>query len=166
MIAWTWILCQHLLQGFQLLCRQLSFQILRYVYRQGIPAFTVNKSAFRLRVAVGVGYVGFDVVDGCSVHEIGSKYMDNRSPVACHLYSVYANRRESQTVGTEGRPRGKYTHSLVATQTGRPDGERHVLSAIRKNRLAELPDNPQIVKLLKSPDGFLVSEFRGKDDVA
>ena len=70
-------------------------------------------------MTICIGNVWFDVIDRCTVHQVGSFHIDHRTKIPILLYPVDADTREAQVVGTERRARGKDAHPLVSSQTGR-----------------------------------------------
>lgn len=120
------------------------------------PLAVVGEPATRVGVAVGVWDVGFDVVDGGAVHEIGAA--DNEfSPTDLHQ----AHRRETQSVGTEGTARSKDTQPLVASKTRRTHGQ-----AARVLIGRESPYQPDIVEVLQSTYGIGMPVVLFEDDAS
>ena len=83
-------------------------------------------------MAVIGGDIWFDVVDGCAIHEVGSRYQYGGAHIGQMLYAHHAHRRKSQIIGTERTARGKHSHIFIATKTGRPHkrmlGSIHILA--------------------------------------
>ena len=111
-------------------------------------------------MAVAVGNVGLDVENRCSVHQIRASYMEDGAEFFRMLHTQQLHAGKPQVVWPERGTGGEDTHAGVAAQPGRPYRRRPALP----NRFGKLPDNPQMGKILNSPQGIGVPEFRLKDD--
>ena len=120
----------------------------------------VDKAAADLGMAVGKGNVGLDVEDGRAVHEVGPLDMEHGSVGGMEVDGEESYGRESERIGTEGRPGGPHTYSLVASQARGTYGRRPLLAHI----LGELPDEPQVVEPLDASQGLGIAVFGFKDD--
>ena len=130
---------------------------------------TINKPRAGIRMCIGIGNIGLDVVNRRSVHQVGPEHMDDRSlrSVKFHLFYTYA--RKAKTVGTERRTRGKHPYPLVATQPRRTYRQplltpRASFIVPRSSHLGKLPYQPQIVKGIEPMEGFCPTVFGGKDN--
>ena len=127
----TGILCEHLAQGVEELSGEVMLEGVGDVDAEGLPLPAVDEAAACIGMGVGIGDVGFDVVDGGAVHEVGSEDVDDGALVVGDLDAFYPDARQSQIVGTEGRPRGKDAYALVAAKTWRSDGETGGIERLR-----------------------------------
>ena len=76
-----------------------------------------------VRVAVGVGDVGLDVVDGGAVHQVGTPHDEDGADVRPVLDGFQLDAGQSQrSWAGKGEAGGKYAHPGVAAEAGRPDG--------------------------------------------
>ena len=120
----------------------------------------VDKAAAGLGMAVGKGNVGLDVEDGGAVHEVGPLDMEHGSVGSMEVDGEESYGGESQRIGTEGRPGGPHTYSLVASQARGTYGRRPLLAHI----LRELSDEPQIIEPLDASQCLGIAVFGFKDD--
>ena len=72
-------------------------------------------------MAVGVGDIGFDVVDGGAVHQVGTPHDEDGADVGPVLDGLQPDAGQAQRVGPEGGAGGKDAHPGVAAETGRED---------------------------------------------
>ena len=115
-----------------------------------------------VRVAVGVGDVGLDVVDGGAVHQVGAPHDEDGADVRPVLDGFQLDAGQSQRIGPEGRAGGKYAHPGVAAEAGRPDGRGPVVP----HRAGKLPHQPDVAEILETAHGVGIAVFGGKNDLA
>ena len=120
-----------------------------------LPLMVVGKAATGIGMAVGIGQIGFDVIDGGSIKEVGAKNLKRHID---RVDSSKTNDGESEVVGTEGRTRGPHPYPLVASQQGRADSR--MLLGI--NVLREAPDKPHIIITVKAPQSLWLPISRQK----
>lgn len=124
LVLGTRVFSQHLLQlhdafvCHSILSHEAFFHLRGYLHLQSLPFPPIHKSAPRLRVTVGIGDIGLDVIDGCTIHEVGSQHMDDRPASGFPLNVVNAHRGQSQTIGTKRTARSKHTHLFVTPNRG------------------------------------------------
>ena len=115
-----------------------------------------------IRVAVGVGDIGFDVVDGGAVHQVGAPHDEDGADVGPVLDGLQPDAGQAQRVGPEGGAGGKDAHPGVAAETGRADGGRPALP----HRAGELPHQPDVAEIFQPAHGVGAAVFGGEDDLA
>ena len=118
------ILCQHLSQTHQLLWSEAPGQRIGNHYVEHLPLSGIDKTAAGVRMAIGVGHLGLDVVDGRAIHQVSAANMYHGAFIGGQLHLIYIYAREAEPVRTEWRPRGKHANAGVTTQARRPQGER------------------------------------------
>ena len=127
-----------------------------------MPLRLIHETTMGLRMAVGVGYIRFDVVNWCAIHQVSTLYIDNRSKANLLVHPVKADAGEAKIIRAKGRASGKHPHTAITTQTGR--AYRQALPCIAICR--KFPDKPEIVKVLKTSQGILLPVFRLEDDAS
>jgi len=75
-----------------------------------------------------------------------------------HFFQLY--RRQPDGIRTERRTGGEYAHPGIAAQPWRTHRRRPLLP----HRLGKLPDQPDVGKILQSPERIGIPVFRRKDD--
>ena len=115
-----------------------------------------------IRVAVGVGDIGFDVVDGGAVHQVGAPHDEDGADVGSVLDGFQLDAGQSQRIGPEGRAGGKYAHPGVAAEAGRPDGGGPAVP----HRAGKLPHQPDVAEILEAAHGVGIAVFGGENDLA
>ena len=115
-----------------------------------------------VRVAVGVGDVGLDVVDGGAVHQVGAPHDEDGADVRPVLDGFQLDAGQSQRIGPEGRAGGKYAHPGVAAEAGRPDGGGPAVP----HRAGKLPHQPDVAEILEAAHGVGIAVFGGKNNLA
>ena len=78
LVAGTGVVGQDALCRGALVRRELVQQMRRVFHRDHVRAGG-GKAPQRLRVAVGIGGVGLDVIDGRAVHQVGTAHVDDRA---------------------------------------------------------------------------------------
>ena len=112
----TWVEFEHLIESLKLALIEKVMKAVGNYHSQTADDVGVGKSTFSLRMAVGIRYVGFDVVYGRAIHQVGAHYRNHRPTGSVGLYSADAYRRQAQSIGTERRTRSKNSHLLIAAQ--------------------------------------------------
>ena len=118
------------------------------------------KAVVRLGVAVGGGEVRLDVVNRRAVHQVGARHAHHRHAVH-RLYRFDTYRRESQSVGTEGRAGGEDPHPGIAAQAWRAHRRRPPLPL----GSGKTPYQPQVRKVGQPAHRLRHGELRLEDDV-
>ena len=111
-------------------------------------------------MAVGIGHIGLDVVDGGTIHEIGSQHMDDGTPMIVPVDMGDAHRRQSQRIRTERRTGSKYAHLLVAAQQRRPHHQ--TVGGMPVGRKS--PNQPEIIEPIHAPKRVCIAIGRLKHD--
>ena len=104
-------------------------------------------------MAIGIGHIRFDVVDGRAVHQIRTKHMEHRAARRVPRDMVETHRRQPEAIGPERTATGKDAHPHVAAKARRPHGEAGRRMAVGR----EAPHQPQIVKVLDATQGIGVA---------
>ena len=120
-----------------------------------------GKATAGLRLAVGIGNVGFDVKDGSAVHQVRAAHLQHQA-LRPLLHRQQLHAAEPQGIGPEGRAGGKDAHAGVAPQPGRPHRRRPVPPQV----LRKLPDEPQVGKALDAPQGLRLAVLRLENHIA
>ena len=113
-------------------------------------------------VAVGVGNIGLDVVDGGAVHEVGSPHDEDGAHVGTNLDFFQLDAGQAQRIGPEGRAGGENAHAGVAAEAGRADRGRPGVP----HGPGELPDQPDVAEIFQTADGVRVAVLGGEDNFA
>ena len=159
LVGGTGVLRQHAQQSPALFRRHSLQQRRRAVHRQRPAGHGVGKAAGGLRVGVGVGDVGLDVVDGRAVHQVRPGHMEEGAVPAAKLHPHQAHGGQADGVGAEGGAGGKHPQPPVAAQAGRAHGGGPAVP----DRPAELPEQPDMGEALQPADGLAAAELRLKD---
>ena len=85
-------------------------------------AYRVRKAAQRVGLAVSIGEIGFYVIDGRAVHQIGPRndQGDSRMGVPANFHQPDAGKADR--IGTERGARSENAHALIPAQSGRANG--------------------------------------------
>ena len=124
----------------------------------GLP----GKALGGIRVAVRIGDVGLDIVDGGAVHQVGTAHDEHRPHVRALLNSFQLYAGKPQRVRPEGRPGGEYTYTGVAAKARRAHGRGPAVPHRRRQNC----HTSQIWLKSSSRAGVGVAVFRGKNDLA
>ena len=124
----------------------------------GLP----GKALGGIRVAVRIGNVGLDIVDGGAVHQVGTAHDEHRPHVRALLNGLQLYAGKPQRVRPEGRPGGKHAHPGVAAKAWWAHGGRPAFP----HCAGKLPHQPDMAEILQSAQGVGVAVFRGKNDLA
>lgn len=151
MVTWTRVLGEKVAQGKKLVGSELAGDNIRDVYLQRLPRPLIDETRASVRVSVGIGDVGLNIVDRRAIHQVSTKYVDDWRLTASEVYFVNAHTRKADGIGAERRTRGEDPNALVATKTWRTDGEASVIVAAVSRKL---PDEPQVIKILQATHGL------------
>src|SRR3712207_2451959 len=110
-------------------------------------------------MAIGIGHIGLDVVDGRAIHEVGTEHIYNRCARGVEVDATDAHRREADGVRAERRARGPHAHAHVASQHGRP--HRRARGSMLVGR--EAPYEPEEVELLEAAQCVGIAVARLED---
>ena len=91
------VTCQYAGQGGAVGLRHLCQQFGRELYLQTVELGLAGKALGGIRVAVGIGDVRLDVVDGGAIHQVGTAHDEHRANVR----RVLPPRRGGRTVGDQ-----------------------------------------------------------------
>ena len=160
LVAGPGIVGKHRLGGFPLIFRQLFQQGSGKAYLQQVFPGGVRKAAGGFRLAIGIGDIGLDVEDGRAVHQVSPGYMDHRAILGSFFYPQKPNAGKPQIVGSERGAGSEHAQPGIPPQPGRP----YSRGPSASYRFGKLPDDPQMAKALKPPQGIFVAVFRLKDD--
>ena len=127
---------------------------------KGLPGMPVGESAGGLRVAVAVAEIGLDVIDGGAVHEIRPGDVEQRPQSGVKLHPLQPHGGQADGVGAEGGAGGKDPYAGIPAQPGRTDRG----GPLFPDSLGELPQKPDMGKILQSPHRVGVSKFRHELD--
>ena len=141
-------------EGFEVFGTEFCSYIFRDYDFKPLPRRAVSEAAADIRVGVSVFNVGFDVIYGRSVREVGS---ENGYSAFLRVYMVYLYRAESQRVRSEGRTGGEDSDAGVAPKSRGSYGE---VSGIAFPVQAEAPDKPDVIEAFQTPEGLWETEFR------
>ena len=126
-------------------------------------------------MGIGIGHVRFDVEDRGAIHQIGTFHNDNRSKPGIHFHPVKLYARKTEAVGAEGGTGGEDAETHITAQTWRTNGETlNFELCARLCRLArprtlsfrELPDEPEIIEILKPANGLCLPVFWYENDAS
>lgn len=132
-------------------------QILRARQRAMSATGCIGKTATGTGMAIDIRQIGLDVVNGSTVHKVGTEHVHNRSARRIDVYALYSDRRKCQTVRTIGRPSGKDAHLHVAAK------QRRTCRDVMCIRIfGEAPDKPQIIKPFHTAHRIGIAERRFK----
>ena len=165
-VTGTRVLGQHIAQSLQFRIAEQSGDVVGDFHAERLPLMLIDKAGAGIGVSVGIGDVGFDIVDGRTIHEVGTEDVDDGSFGGSKLYFLDADARKPEVVGTEGRARGKHPYTLVAAKTRGADGEAPLCPSRRGRSGREFPDEPQVVEAVEATDGFFAAVFRSENDTA
>ena len=121
-----------------------------------------GKAFGSVRVTVGVGDIGLDVIDGGAVHQVSPAHQQDGAHLRAHLDAFQLHAGKAQGVGPEGGPGGEHAHAGIAAQTRRPNGGGPAVP----HRAGELPHQPDVAEILQPAHGVGAAVFRGKDHLA
>ena len=109
-------------------------------------------------MAVRIGDVGLDIVDGGAVHQVGTAHDEHRPNVRALLNSFQLYAGKPQRVRSEGGAGGKHAHPGVAAKARRAHGGRPAFP----HRAGKLPHQPDMTEILQPAQGVGVAVFRGE----
>ena len=112
-------------------------------------------------MTIRINHIGFDVINGGSIHQVGTLHINHGAQIGVILYTVNAHTRKAEMIGTEGRACGKDAHATIAAQSWRPYCERRALRVGRK-----FPYEPQIVKAFDAAQGLHMTVGRFENNAA
>ena len=150
---------EHLIESLELALTEKVMKAVGNYHGQTADGVGVGKSTFSLRVAVGIRYVGFDVVYRRAIHQVGAHHRNHRPTGSVGLYSADAYRRQAQSIGTERRTCGKDSHLLIAAQQRRSHNERGGGMLVGR----KAPNQPKIIKLVKTTQRVGIAILWTKD---
>ena len=156
------VTCQYAGQGGAVGLRHLCQQFGRELYLQTVELGLAGKALGGIRVAVGIGDVRLDVVNGGAIHQVGTAHDEHRANVRPVLDAFQTHAGKAQRIGTEGRPGGEHAHAGVAAQTRRAYSGGPAVP----HRAGELPHQPDVAEILQPAHGVGAAVFRGKDHLA
>ena len=86
-------------QGEPLLRLESAGVRIRDHNRQFPPGRGIRKAALRPWMRIRIGQIGFDVVDGRSIHQVGAPHVKDHF---LHIHPLQAHGRQAQRIGPEG----------------------------------------------------------------
>ena len=156
------VTCQYAGQGGAVGLRHLCQQFGRELYLQTVELGLAGKALGGIRVAVGIGDVRLDVVDGGAIHQVGTAHDEHRANVRPVLDAFQTHAGKAQRIGAERRPGGEHAHAGVAAQTRRAYSGGPAVP----HRAGELPHQPDVTKIFQTAHGIGIAVFGRKDHLA
>ena len=161
MVAGAWILGERLHESRALLLRDFLQEHVREDNFQGLCAAAFLERIGRVGMAVGIGEIGLDVVDGGLVGQVRAGDIENGT-VLCmevHFYELYAGKTDR--VRAERRARREDPHARFTAELRGRDGGRKlpVFNAVK------VPEEPQMTPAvnpaqeIRVPVGWLEDNF-------
>ena len=162
LVGGTGVVFEHTPQAVPLVCRDPGPERLRAGDVQMVELRLRRKACSCIRVAVGIGNVGLDVVDGGAVHQVGSPHDEHRADFRPNLNGFQFHAGQPQRVGPERRPGGEDAHPGVAAQPRRPDGGGPAVP----HGTRKLPHQPDVAEIFQPAHSVRAAVFGRENDLA
>ena len=143
LVGGTRVVFQHTLQSGLLVGRHSGPEVGVADHGQVVELGLCREACGGVRVAVGVGDVGLDVVDGGAVHQVGAPHDEDGADVRPVLDGFQLDAGQSQRIG-------------------RPDGGGPAVP----HRAGKLPHQPDVAEIFETAHGVGIAVFGGKNDLA
>ena len=163
----TRILCQDLFQDFNLLIIQSQTnQVFPYFPRnlniQLYPLSIIHESTSCFRMTIGIHHVRLDVIDGSTIHQVTTLYMNDRTLACLPFDTGDFHGRQSDIVRTKRTAGSEYPDFLVTSQDRRSYNRAVCLVLIRR----EFPDKPEIIEALHSSEEIRIAILGFKNNLS
>ena len=128
--------------------------------------FRQSESLSRFRMGVGVGEIGLDIKNRCSIHQIRTADTDHSASGCIPVDPRQFHGRQADGIGTEGGTGGEHTHTGIPAQLGRTDRGVPAAASVRcgLSVFRKLPQEPQMRVFFQSPERIGIPVFRLEHD--